>query len=219
MPSHIRSIQPNKPPPERKKLLTNSRPWKKLRDQLYRSRLFEAAKFNESICMDCACENIRLYPMAQYQYHGHHIVPAEEAPHRLLDPTNVEFLCPSHHTLRNNYEQIAPLTNRSSRRVVYGKPGAGKTSFVRRHASDSAMVWDMDEHANTAFPRPEDEREQLITKRDRFLRTASVSTGEVWMIFRWPRTAWFAATKLGAECIRLDRYHPEGRGSTMKPEG
>lgn len=59
--------------------------------------------------------------------------------------------------------------------VISGDPGAGKTTLMRKRSKPGTVCWDMDEVAaelgyKPDFPRPENERADLMLRRSELLQ-------------------------------------------------
>jgi hypothetical protein len=197
------SDDPTRNPVKRNFVGITTRKWMRFRKRLHAKRCEEACQLDESVCVDCAVEGRNYGPLL---VDAHHIKPREARPDLLFDSANIEFVCRSHHGMRTLLEQTASLPGRT---VVYGKPGAGKTTHVAEHASTDAWVWDADVVAQQlgypAYPRTVDQSRELLIRRDAWLIRAQ-HKHEVWCIVMRPRTAYRIAAKLRAGVIRLSNH-------------
>lgn len=197
----IKSLPLNVPRTCNTRTKIDSRRWDRCRAHALQLRREEAATLDVSLCEHCEMEGKQYTLLA---VDCHHRIPRSERPDLTYVLSNLQFLCKGHHSLRTKLEQVDRHPNRY---VVTGPPGVGKTTYVKTHCAARSLIWDADVEADRlgmgAYPRSESDEIKLRDRRSKFIRQAEHSLRDVWMILRWPTTAYRIAIRLGAKVIEI----------------
>lgn len=174
--------------------------WKRFRAAMLSKRRLEAAERDEAPCAECSRTGMGF--RAQSDLELHHKIPRRFRPDLTYEETNVEFLCKQHHldTINREIKMVIP-----GRYVVTGRPGAGKTTYVRAHARAGDMVWDSDDVARAKgwgeFPRSKPAAQALKNLRSDWLTRAVRHTEGVWCIVTHEEEAKRVAQFLAARLV------------------
>jgi len=132
-----------------------------------------------------------------------------------LDWWNLQGLCRRHHNQKTHGEKthVRVRTFAANIIIVAGKPGSGKTTYVRRHKEDGDLVWDLDDVAKVigggnCYPHTPQSVPVLLAMRDAFLSSLGDmprSHVTAWVIITDTAQAKLEAAKYGGECIVCPR--------------
>lgn len=125
-----------------------------------------------------------------------HIIPSKDDWEDRLDSDNLECLCRECHkikTKREWYKHHKSKERYMEINLVCGLPGAGKSTYVKRHMTDHDLIYDYDDlmQALTGLPsrhRNHDVHDYVMLFLDQMLRKlkAEQSFNNVWIIRTLP---------------------------------
>lgn len=136
-----------------------------------------------------------------------HIIPHRGNKQLFWDEENWQPLSKRCHDRKTHMETAAEGYRRY---VVCGPPGAGKTTWVRKHAKANDLIWDMDEVAKamgfTSYPRPDEVLPMLLAYREELLRRIATMARDAWVIVADSEDAGRVARRIGAKLVRMDAH-------------
>lgn len=142
-----------------------------------------------------------------------HIVPFRGDEGLQFDEGNLQSLCKPCHDRKTAMEDGGFIAEGHTRYVVTGKPGCGKTTWVRQRAKPGDIVFDLDEIAGIVtgypcWPRPDPAANALLSMRrglvDWLSQTGSFNAS-VYVIVTSVEDAEYVAKRIKAKLMNVQQ--------------